>query len=218
MSEGMIHRRVKEQIAQALQAAPGVTNVVLEQYYGSVRADMSFQLRGKRGAIELQLSDKPLALIDERTRRYHELGIHVLWVLHNAQETLCAGSRLVSSDWEEYLHALYFGVVYYWAGGQELQPVYLQRRQNLYRRYFDSEQGQWDSPLYKQIRTCWLLDQTRITDLLPVIRQAKQVGHYTLPAAHLWCLPRNTLKDAHEKQITYMDEWRWRVFTPPAQG
>ena len=217
MSEGTIHRKVKEYIARALQTAPGVANVVLEQHFGPVRADVSFLLRGKRGAVELQLSDKPLALTDERTRRYHELGIHVLWVLHDAQETLCAGSRLVSSDWEEYLHALYFGVVYHWAGGQELQLVYLQRRQNLYRRHFDSEQGRWDSPLYKQIRTCWLLDQTRITDLLPVIRQPKQVGQYTLPAAHLWCLPGSALKEAHQKQYTFMDEWRWRVFTPPAQ-
>ena len=137
MSEGMIHRKVKEQIAQALQATSGVTNVVLEQHFGPVRADVSFLLSGKRGAVELQLSDKPLALIDERTRRYHELEIYVLWIFHE-ERTLCAGSRLVSSDREEYLHALYFGGVYHWAGGQRLQPMYLERRQNLYRRYFNS--------------------------------------------------------------------------------
>ncbi len=56
-----------------------------------------------------------------------------------------------------------------------------------------------------------------ITDLLPVIRQPKQVGHYTLPAAHLWCLPWSTLKEAHQKQYTLLDDWRWRVFTPPTQ-
>ncbi len=61
MSEGIIHRKVKEQIAQALQATPGVTNVVLEQHVGPVRADVSFLLSGKHGAVELQLSDKPLA-------------------------------------------------------------------------------------------------------------------------------------------------------------
>ena len=175
MSEGRTHRRLKEQIAQALQATAGVTDVEIEHHFGPVQADMSFSLGNRRGAVEVQLSDKPRAEIDFRTRCYHELGVHVIWVLHD-ERTLCEGGRLVVYDWEEYLHALYFGVVYHWAGGQLLQPLYLERRRNLNRRYFDKKRDRWDSPYYEQIRTPWFLDKIRITDLSPKVRAPGQFG------------------------------------------
>ena len=210
MSEGTVHRKVKEQVAHTLQTTPGVTNVEIECRFGPVQADVSFCLEGKRGAVEIQLSDKPRAEIDYRTQCYHGLGVHVIWVLHD-ERTLCEGSRLVVYDWEEYLHALYFGVVYHWAGGQLLQPLYLERRRNLNRRYYDRRRDRWDSPYYEQIRTPWFFDKIRITDLSPKVRTPGQVGQYTLPAAHLWCLPR----EAHQKKYTFLDDWRWGVFSPP---
>ena len=210
MSEGTIHRRAKERIAQALQATSGVTDVEIERDYGTVQADVGFSLGDKRGAVELQLSDKPRAEIDARTRHYHKLGVYVVWVLHN-ERTICEGGRLAISDWEEYIHALYFGVVFHWAGGQMLQPLYLERRRNLNRRYYDRRRDRWDSPYYEQIRTPWFFDKIRITDLSPKVRTSGQFGQYSLPAAHLWCLPR----EAHQKKYTFLDDWRWGVFSPP---
>ncbi len=210
MSEGTVHRKVKEQVAYALQGAPGVTNVESERDFGPVQADVSFCLGDKRGAVEIQLSDKPRAQIDYRTRCYHGLGVYVLWILHD-ERTLCEGSRMVVYDWEEYLHALYFGVLYHWAGGQVLQPLYLERRRNLNRRYFDKKHDRWASPYYQQIRTPWFLDPLRIIDLSPQVRSPGQFGQYTLPAAHLWCLP----KEAQKKKNTLRDGWRWSVFNPP---
>ncbi len=210
MSEGTVHHKVKEQIAQALQATPGVTNVESEWRFGPVQADVSFCLRGKCGAVEIQLSDKPRAEIDYRAQRYHELEVYVIWILHQ-ERTLCEGSGLVVYDWEEYLHALYFGVVYHWAGGQLLQPLSLGRRRNPNRRYFDKKRDRWDSPYYEQIRTPWFLDKIRITDLSPKVRRPGQFGQYMLPAAHLWCLPW----EAHKKKYTLLDNWRWGVFRPP---
>jgi hypothetical protein len=200
---------VKEQIAQALQTTAGVSSVETEHHFGPVQADVSFCLRGKRGAVEVQLSDKPRAEIDFRTRRYHELGVHVIWVLRE-ERTICEGGRLVVYDWEEYLHALYFGVVYHWAGGQLLQPLYLERRRNLNRRYFDKKRDRWASPYYEQIRTPWFLDTICITDLSPEVRLPGQFGQYTLPAAHLWCLPYEA-----QKKNTLLNDWRWGVFNPP---
>ncbi len=88
MSEGRTHRRLKEQIAQALQATAGVTDVEIEHHFGPVQADVSFSLGNKCGAVEVQLSDKPRAEIDYRTRCYHGLGVYVIWVLHD-KRTLC---------------------------------------------------------------------------------------------------------------------------------
>ena len=216
MSEGIVHRKVKEQVAHALQTTPGVTNVEIEWRFGPVQADVSFCLGGNRGAVEIQLSDKTRAEIDYRTQCYHELGVYVIWVLHE-ERTLCEGSGLGISDWEEYLHALYFGVVYHWAGGQLLQPLCLERRRNPNRWNSEKKRDRWDSHSYEQIRTLWFLDQMRITDLSPKVRRPGQFGHYTLPAAHLWCLPWETLKEAHQKQHTSLEDWPWRVFTPPMQ-
>jgi hypothetical protein len=210
MSEGTIHCKVKEQVAHALRTNPGVTNVEIERRFGPVQADVSFCLGDECGAVEIQLIDKPRSEIDYRTRCYHGLGVHVVWVLHE-ERIICERGRLVVYDWEEYLHALYFGVVYHWARGQVLQPLYLERRRNLNRRYFDKKRERWDSPYYEQIRTPWFLDKIRITDLSPEVRKPRQFGQYTLPAAHLWCLPR----EAHQKKYTLLDDWRWGVFRPP---
>lgn len=209
MSEGRIHHKMKEQIDHTLQATAGVSSVEIEHDFGPVHADASFCFRGRRGAVEVKLSEKPRAEIDYRTRRYHELGVHVIWVLRE-ERTICEGGRLVVYDWEEYLHALYFGVVYHWAGGQMLQPLYLERRRNLNRRYFDKKRDRWDSPYYEQIRTPWLLIRIRITDLSPKVRTPGQFGQYTLPAAHLWCLLRRVLQEKYALQ----DNWRWGVFSP----
>ncbi len=76
-------------------------------------------------------------------------------------------------------------VVYHWAGGQLLQPLYLERRRNPNRRYFDKKRDRWDFPYYEQIRTPWFLNKIRITDLSPKVRTPGQFGQYTLPADSL---------------------------------
>jgi competence protein CoiA len=113
--ESEAHRRCKIEIYLALQKAPGVRNVALERPLETVRPDVSAVIKGIPVAIEVQLSSLSLGTIMRRTIDYAQRGIYVLWLL---QWTPDLDSRRYSPTlWEKWIHAAYFGRVYYWIEG-----------------------------------------------------------------------------------------------------
>jgi competence protein CoiA len=113
--ESDAHRRCKVEIYLALQKAPGVTNVILERPLETVRPDVSAEIRGIPVAIEVQLSSLSLETITQRTIDYAQRGIYVLWLLQWTPEL--DGKRYTPRLWEKWIHAAYFGRVYYWTEG-----------------------------------------------------------------------------------------------------
>ena len=74
-----------------------------------------FIFNGVRVAIEVQISNLTMSRIIERTEAYNDLGIYVLWMpLYDAK--LNSGVY-APKFWEKWLHATYFGRVYYWIDG-----------------------------------------------------------------------------------------------------
>lgn len=113
--ESELHRRCKMEIFEALQIAPGVHSAALERPLGEVRPDVSAHINGIPVAIEVQISSLSLETIQQRTIEYARKGIHVLWLL---QWTPALDSmRYVPQLWEKWVHAAYFGHVYYWLEG-----------------------------------------------------------------------------------------------------
>ena len=114
------HRRCKKAIYEALSDQPGVTDVALERSFGTVRPDVSALIRGVRVAIEVQLSTLSLETIAHRTSEYARKGIYVLWL---AQWTPYLDAERYSPRlWEKWVHACYFGRVYYWKEGLCVLP------------------------------------------------------------------------------------------------
>ncbi len=109
------HRRCKLEIYKALQDESGISNVALERQIGNGRADVSAEIRGTPVAIEVQISSLSLETIMRRTIEYARDGIYVLWLLQWTPE-LDRG-RYAPSLWEKWIHAAYFGRVYYWTSG-----------------------------------------------------------------------------------------------------
>jgi hypothetical protein len=212
MSEGERHLYIKRQISQALARHPDVTDLQQEHYLGKVQADLTFSLHELQGAVEIQRSHVSWMNIVERTQQYHRLGIHVLWVLvDDAPEQ----KRLPISVpmWQRCLHALYFGVVYYWTTEQQVLPLHLERCVNPKQQYYDFQRGRWHSPLYEHLRMPWLLEPVSITELHPVTRPAGIYGGYTLPEASLLNLPYEVLQEAREKSKKYLDFTRNHSFS-----
>lgn len=113
--ESDAHRRCKMEIYQALLGEPGVTNVALERPLKTNRPDISACINGVPVAIEVQLSVLPLEAIIRRTEEYGRKGIYVLWL---PQWTpYLDGVRYSPRLWEKWIHAAYFGSVYYWIEG-----------------------------------------------------------------------------------------------------
>ncbi|MES3030963.1 MAG: competence protein CoiA family protein [Patescibacteria group bacterium] len=127
--ESESHRNCKMEIYHALLRAPGVTDVALERSFGTNRADVFARINSVPVAIEVQISVLSIETIIRRTEEYARKGIFVLWL---PQWTpYLDGVRYSPRLWEKWVHAAYFGRVYYWLEGAKVAEYrfepYLQR-------------------------------------------------------------------------------------------
>lgn len=114
-NESEEHRRCKMEIYEALLRHPGASRVALERPLGLVRADVSADINGVPVAIEVQISSLSPETIAQRTIEYARLGIYVLWLLQWTPKL--DAKRYSPRLWELWVHAAYFGRVYYWVEG-----------------------------------------------------------------------------------------------------
>jgi len=116
------HRRAKEELFEAMKNEPGVEQCELECVLNGVVADVYFEWNGARIALEVQRSTLSPDELEHRTRQYEQNGIYVLWLplFHSKLKDQRYSPKL----WEKWLHAAYFGRVYYWVAGKTIQPVH----------------------------------------------------------------------------------------------
>jgi competence protein CoiA len=189
------HRRAKYRIYCALRRHPDVTKLAVERPLKEVRPDVSFCWQGKDYvAIELQISPISPDEIARRTQIYTSKKIAVLWTIPHRDDISCL-TPYRPQIWERYLHALYFGKVYYWLAGDELYPIHFEPVSNTELRYVYNEEKERVrlqfvdrfSSVLKNVRSS---EFVRITDLRQVWRPARQIGDFKLPNVRLWVLPK----------------------------
>jgi competence protein CoiA len=116
------HRQCKLAIYEGLSKHSRFREVALERSLGTVRPDVSAWMDGIPIAIEVQISTLTMDQIIHRTEEYCSKGIHVLWLaLHHAG---LESNRYSPRLWERWVHAAYFGRVYYWLGGLDVVPYH----------------------------------------------------------------------------------------------
>ena len=120
--ESEAHRNCKQSIFEALKVSPSITECELEKNFGRVVSDVFFVLDDRKVAIEVQVSNLTMNRIIERTEAYNDLGIYVLWLpLFNRKLN---EAPYAPKSWEKWLHATYFGRVYYWLEGLSVIPIH----------------------------------------------------------------------------------------------
>ena len=119
------HKRCKLAIYQALLSQPHVTKVRLERPLGTNRPDVSAYIHGVPVAIEVQLSRLSEDTIVHRTIEYARKGIYVLWLAQ--WRPALDRIRYSPALWEKWVHATYFGQVYYWLEGLTVIPYRFDR-------------------------------------------------------------------------------------------
>jgi competence protein CoiA len=130
--ESEAHRRCKLSLYESLRAHPRVSKCELERDLGAVRPDVSAYVGGAPVAFEVQLSTLPLAKIIHRTAEYARKGVYLLWL---PLYTEALGRELYAPrPWERWLHAAYFGRVYYWLEGLTVRPFH-------FRAYYSRASG-----------------------------------------------------------------------------
>ncbi len=120
--ESEAHRRCKLALYESLRAHPSVRKCEVERDLGTVRPDVSAYVGDAPVAFEVQLSALPLARIIRRTAEYARKGIYVLWLPPHTEAL--GGELYAPRPWERWLHAAYFGRVYYWLEGLTVRPVH----------------------------------------------------------------------------------------------
>lgn len=121
--ESEVHRRCKYEIFTELSRYNGL-GCVLEKSLGKVRPDvfMVSKKTGNKCAIEVQISALTMDKIMYRTRQYESLGIYVLWLSPYSDDL--DSDVYAPKSWEKWVHATYFGRVYYWLRGLSLLPIH----------------------------------------------------------------------------------------------
>jgi competence protein CoiA len=110
--ESDVHRKCKMEIFEALRKSPNVCDAALERPLGENRPDVSAYINGVPVAIEVQISSLSLDTIMRRTIDYFRNGMYVLWLLQ--WSPALDAPRYTPKLWEKWIHAAYFGRVYYW--------------------------------------------------------------------------------------------------------
>jgi competence protein CoiA len=114
-NESAEHRQCKLEIYQSLLKQPNVEKAAIERPLGSNRPDVSAYINGIPVAIEIQISSLSEEMIKFRTMEYARKGIYVLWLLLWTPDL--TNKRYTPKLWEKWIHAAYFGRVYYWIEG-----------------------------------------------------------------------------------------------------
>lgn len=180
------HRQAKLQIAEYLRGIPSVTDVAIEKNMDTVRPDVSCIIKGVRVAIEVQLSVLPIETIVRRTVEYRKKGMYILWV-SPYQSDLKKGLRYAPKIWEKYIHAMYYGKLYYWIEGGKLLTVKFENYELIREGGYDQdaeyhEGGSYNSRRYKTPRFC---DVVEIRQLTPNKKDAWIGGQFSVPACNI---------------------------------
>ncbi|NQU77676.1 competence protein CoiA, partial [Candidatus Falkowbacteria bacterium] len=74
------HRQCKMEIYNFLKGKPYVRNLKMEAHLGNVRPDISAYIKNFPVAIEVQCSNLSLETIIQRTKKYYQKNVFVLWI------------------------------------------------------------------------------------------------------------------------------------------
>jgi len=154
-------------IYEALLKEPNVKKVALERSLKTCRPDVSAYINGVPVAIEVQISTLTMETIIRRTTEYARKGIYVLWLLQ--WTPYLDGTRYSPRLWEKWIHATYFGRVYYWIEGLKIVSYHF----DPYLKHVPKEPMVWER---RRRNERWRFQQKIETTPLACSRRSPQIG------------------------------------------
>lgn len=171
------HRRAKTEIYDSLIYTGQAENVEIEKSFGDVRSDIYAVINDVPVAIEIQRSTLTPESIMRRTVSYANKGIYVLWLALN--DGRIENYRFIPKWWEKWLHAAYFGKVFYWMEREYVTPVKFEPAYS-YVEYSDWSGGY--TKTLKRYKTPVAEDYLSITeDFGPKLAREWSGGKFTIP-------------------------------------
>jgi competence protein CoiA len=177
--ESEAHRLCKIALYENLSRDPCVRKCEMERDLGTVRPDVSAYINDVPVALEVQLSNLSLVKIQHRTLEYARKGIYVLWL--PLYTSALKRELYAPRPWERWLHATYFGRVYYWLAGLKIVPVH-------FRDYYYMARGRTKDyqKLSREVVPLAGGPLALTRDFIPLKREARSVNHLFVPPANLF--------------------------------
>jgi len=181
--------RAKQHIYDALIQSSRANSTEMERDFGTSIADVFTVLDGVPVAIEIQQSGLNTDELSQRTLHYYHLGIHVLWILLLKDTP----ATYKPKAWERWIHAAYFGRVYFWVEGLSFLAVHFQKLQQWIdaRDWYDQD-GQVNEAggYWKTMKNQFTWQPSRnilqlTNDFRPVERQPFSAGEIDIPKCRL---------------------------------
>lgn len=181
IGESESHRKCKLEIYKALSMQPNVKKLALERSLQNLRPDISAYINGVPVAIEVQLSAISAEAIAYRTAEYARKGVYVLWL--GQWTPYLDGEHYNPRLWEMWLHAAYFGRVYYWVEGLSIVPY-------RFETIFKPGNGSRDKTLPKKVKRHRRPVRGKrlnlLTDFKPKTRASWETALFDIVAAKLF--------------------------------
>lgn len=205
--ESSLHRDTKKDIYTTLLKHPACSDCKMERSLTKTRPDISLYIRGKPVAIEIQKSSLSIDAITTRMHHYSKDGIFTLWLLPTEpdvewiydDETDDLFPAYRASKWEKFLHAMYFGRIYWHWGGAKIIPWHLGKQETWVesREWFDVDEGEWKesggyfktSKVLKSVTWPGSEPYRKLNianDFRAITRQSWRGGSMTIPASKIW--------------------------------
>jgi len=130
IGESQIHYKIKREIFITLRTHQNCKKCDLERNLNFVRPDVSLYVGNVPVAIEIQKSKINIDYIIQRTIRYSNLGIYLLWILTDNNPVTFwhdgEGQNIYRiKKWEQFLHDMYYERLYYWQKDAFVMPYHL---------------------------------------------------------------------------------------------
>lgn len=198
--ETEIHYRIKREIYLTLKDHPACSKCEPERILEGVRPDISLYVGKTPVAIEIQKTRINIDDIIQRTIRYTNLKIHLLWILtdNNPKTFWHSGEKKHAyriKDWEVFLHELYSGRLYYWQQEAYVKPYHFSPfRTWVHESEWYDEDGYYrqEGGYYKETKSlknpipfpnsCLHLAE----DFILNVRRASSVNGKNIPESRLW--------------------------------
>ena len=187
-NETELHLRIKREIYEALKDYPNCHRCELERRLNGVRPDISLYIGPNPVAIEIQRSDITIDMIIQRTTRYSQLGIYLLWILPDIKFN-DEGITQVKS-WHRFLHRMQLFRLYRWYSGAIVSPIHLEPCKVWIEEYEDWQSGDTYGGYLKSLKTRFygnVTDNLHLADdFIPVSRSQFSAENQYLPESKIW--------------------------------
>jgi competence protein CoiA len=198
--ESELHYRAKRELYQHFLQNNFCNKCEIERKLPGVRPDVSLYIRTTQVAIEIQRTSVKIREIIRKAELYDKLGFYLLYLFPQSEPNLLwhdgeQENYCRPNQWEQFIHSMYFGKVYYWRGGLNVSAYHFgEFRTYVELKWWYDEYGveqmggdyHRTAKVMKTPKECPIGDLNLVNDFEAKIRHQTSMKKWIVPSCKLW--------------------------------